>query len=195
MKVITRTRTIFDKLFNNKPIEEPVPEDDLTEETKTTEIPNPDVKPYEIRERRALFLYESNELTEIAERLLLLFEREKPFLNPRLTLSDLSVRLTTTRNYLSKAVNNYLQINFCHFCNYFRVREACLVFFNNHDLEFEQWMKLSGFGSKSTFRGCFSYYVGLSPAKWQREVLQRLNKKEDISADHYIKDFRCTLYR
>ena len=193
MKVIRKTRTIFDRLFSTKKNGESVSADRIVEETEP--IQNHEVKPYEIRERNALFLYEGNSLAGIAERLLELYENEKIFLNPKLRLSDLSKRLSTNRNYVSRAINSCLQINFSHLSNYYRVREACLVFFNDHDIDLRQWMKLSGFCSKSSFRGCFSFYTGFSPAKWQREVLQRLSRKEDISADDYIRDFRSTLNR
>ena len=115
--------------------------------------------------------------------------------NPKLKLGDLAEDLNTNRNYLSRTINGYLRINFSQLCNYFRVREACMVFLRNPDIGNKDWMRLSGFSSVSSFAGCFSNYTGLSPAKWQREVLQRIKNKEYLSADDYIKDFKTTLYR
>lgn len=153
------------------------------------------VRDYVLKGSEPSFLYESGEVLEIAERLLQHLEDYKPFLNPKLKLGDLAESLSTNRNYLSRTINGYLRINFSQMCNYFRVREACKVFLRNPDIDNKEWMRLSGFSSVSSFAGSFSNYTGLSPAKWQKEVLQRIKNKEYLSADDYIKDFRCTLYR
>ena len=152
------------------------------------------VKPYAIRIDNSPFLYENSDDLEIAERLISLLETQKLFTDPNLRLGDVARILSTNRNYLSKAISDCCQTNFCQLCNYFRVREACVIYINNPGIGKEQWMKLSGFGSVSTFSAYFSKHVGMAPVKWQKTVLQRIRKKETVDPDDYIKEFRQTLY-
>lgn len=194
MNIIEKTKKMIGKIFTKKSKNAELSR--LSQDTPDLSIdPSLPVKEYSFKDVEPSFLYESGEVLEIAERLLQHLERAKPFLNPKLKLGDLAEDLNTNRNYLSRTINGYLRINFSQLCNYFRVREACMVFLRNPDIGNKDWMRLSGFSSVSSFAGCFSNYTGLSPAKWQREVLQRIKNKEYLSADDYIKDFKTTLYR
>jgi len=152
------------------------------------------VKGYGGDDSEPAFLYEGNGAIEIAERLFQLFDKEKPYLDPKLKLSELASSLGTNRNYLSKTINDYLQINFNQLCNYFRVREACASFLDNTGLENAKWIKKSGFGSYSSFSSCFSNFTGISPSRWKKEVIQRLMREEAVSVDDYIKHYREKVY-
>ncbi|MBQ1748024.1 MAG: helix-turn-helix domain-containing protein [Bacteroidales bacterium] len=154
---------------------------------------HPLVAGYKLNNPASSFLYEGNEVVEIADKLLELYEFDKPYLKAGFKLSELVNILGTNRNYLSRTINNYLRINFNQLNNYYRVREACLVFLDNTDITFKDWMERAGFCSSSSFSGCFSYYVGISPVRWRKEVLQRMKRGEKVSADDYIKDFRYRL--
>ncbi len=181
MNLLIKARTILKRLVRRN--------------SNSSEKSQTKVKPYVIKNTTPAFLYENGDILEISERLLSLLETSKPFLDPALRLESLAKSLNTNRNYLSKAINDCCQTNFCQLCNYYRIREACMIFLKNPGIDKSMWIELSGFGSASTFSSYFSKLVGQPPAKWQRTVIQRIKRKENVRADDYIRDFRSMLYR
>lgn len=195
MNILSKTKTMIGKIFTNKRKTEEFKGSVSQEKAEIPIDPLMPVKEYAVSGGDTSFLYESGEVLEIANRLLLHMENAKPYLNPKLKLDDMAEILNTNRSYLSRTVNGYMRLNFSQLCNYFRVREACVVYLRNPGLSKKEWIKRSGFSSLSSFAGNFSKYTGMSPARWQKDVLQRIKNKELLTADDYIKSFRCTLYR
>ena len=133
-------------------------------------------------------LYESNDLFYIASKAAHVMEAKKLYLNSQLRIADLSKAVGTNRNYLSKAINDCFMMNFSQMCNYFRVKEACVLYLSQPGISRNEWISKSGFKSFSSFSNAFGNFTQRSPVKWQREVRQRLKKKETISVYDYIKD-------
>lgn len=67
--------------------------------------------------------------------IMILFEKEKLYLNPEIKLIDIARRIGTNKTYLSRALNTRLSKNFCQFVNHYRIREACLMFLNDPGLD------------------------------------------------------------
>jgi PAS domain S-box-containing protein len=114
--------------------------------------------------------YSSSSLKGIDElklfaRLKELMEEKSLYLNPNLTLKEVSDRLGTNTKYLSQVVNHHGGHNFQHFLNTYRIKEvqrkigsnAC----RNHTLY--GIARKCGFKNKSTFYKVFKEITGMTP--------------------------------
>lgn len=97
--------------------------------------------------------------------------KEQAFLNPKLTLSDLALRVGTNRTYLSNYINQTLNQTFFDYINAHRLTYATeLLLTTNYTLEVIA--EKSGFNSLSTFRRCFMQTHGCSPSVYKKEKRQ-----------------------
>ena len=95
--------------------------------------------------------------------------RSKLYLNPKLTLQDMSVEIGTNRTYLSEYLNNHLNKTFYEFVNEYRVREACRILDSMTDEDrksMNEVAELSGFNSVSTFNRSFAKVMGVTPTRY-----------------------------
>jgi AraC-like DNA-binding protein len=121
----------------------------------------------------------ANEADKLKVRLQLLMEREKPFLNPQLTLSDLSRQIGVGSNVLSFVINDRFGKNFNDFINEYRIEEV------KNRLSGGAAENLSllgvafecGFNSKATFNRAFKKAVGASPKEFQEQIGLDLQKQ------------------
>lgn len=95
--------------------------------------------------------------------------KEKPFLNPELTLKELAVQFGVSRNQLSYLINNIFNNNFYLFVNEFRVEHVKELMTQDK----QKKMKIlalaydAGFNSKSTFNSVFKKTTGLTPSEYR----------------------------
>lgn len=101
-----------------------------------------------------------------AERMYLLFEKERVYLNPRLRLSELATLLGTNRTYLSQYFNQNCESSFYDFVNDYRIHHAKLLLHSTDDT-LETIAMNSGFNSLSTFRRAFVQREGMSPIEFR----------------------------
>lgn len=94
----------------------------------------------------------------------------KPFLNPRLTLSDLSKMLGCSPNQLSQVINQHSVVNFHDFINKYRVEEFIERAQNNKGFKLLSIAMESGFNSKSSFNTIFKKHTGLTPSGFLKGV-------------------------
>lgn len=99
-----------------------------------------------------------------------LMKSSKPYLNSKLTLSDLAGKLNTNQTYLSNFLNRQKNISFTDYINQLRVKEACrqLLLPKNSNLSVDALAAISGFNSKSTFYTAFRKVTGMTPAEFQK---------------------------
>lgn len=97
-----------------------------------------------------------------------LMNRDKPYLEPKLSLSELAEQMEISPNHLSQIINQYEEKNFFDFINSYRVQE-----FKKRALKPENkaYSLLaiaydSGFNSKSTFNHVFKKMVGTTPSAY-----------------------------
>jgi len=106
---------------------------------------------------------------EMLRQLLKHMEEKRPYLDERLTLTQLAAQLGLTRNQLSFLINERVGENFYAFINKYRVEEVKRLIADpakNHytilALAYE-----SGFPSKSSFQAIFKKFTGLTPTAYR----------------------------
>lgn len=118
--------------------------------------------------------------------IMILFEKEKLYLNPDIKLIDVARRIGTNKTYLSRALNTRLSKNFCQFVNHYRIREACLMFLKDPGLDIRPLAEQCGFSSQSNFSIVFKYNTGLTPGDWARMIKAKLINNEKVDVDDYL---------
>ena len=94
---------------------------------------------------------------------------EKSYMNPELTVQDLSKQLNISRHHLTEILNNDIGKNFFTFINEYRVEEVKRRLL---DEKFEHLTIValafeSGFNSKSTFNSIFKQNTNMTPTQWK----------------------------
>jgi AraC-like DNA-binding protein len=114
--------------------------------------------------------YEKSKLTKeendlILNKLSAFMEKEKPYLDPVLTLSGLAKKVDASPRHLSQVINDSLNKNFYDFINSYRVNESLkyLAGSGNNRKTILEILYESGFNSKSTFYKVFKDLTGESP--------------------------------
>ncbi len=105
----------------------------------------------------------------LKNKLEVLMQEKKPFLDTSLTIFDLSKQLDTNYKYLSKAINNHFNVNFATYVNSHRIEEAKLKL-KDPDTQYykiEAIAEMVGFKSKSAFNGAFKNMVGKTPSQYR----------------------------
>ena len=101
-------------------------------------------------------------------RLKALFETDKIYLKPRLTMNELAEELNLPTRYLSNLISRYHQTDFRNFVNAYRVKEAIERIKDpkeSHKTLLAIAME-SGFSSKSSFNQIFKTFTGQKPSDY-----------------------------
>lgn len=124
--------------------------------------------------------YKNSNLTdetksEYIQQILDFMSAERPYLNPELTIQDLSKQMNITRHHLTEILNNDLGKNFFNFVNEYRVEEVKKRLL---DSKFEHLTIVaiafdSGFNSKSTFNSIFKQQTATTPSKWRDDEIKK----------------------
>ncbi len=111
------------------------------------------------------------ELSLYTEKLLDLMEREKPYLDPKLKLSDLATMMSVNTGILSLIINQGAGKNFNDFVNEYRVTEfKSRVKSGDHQNFTLLAIALdSGFNSKSSFNAIFKKLTGVTPNQFRNQ--------------------------
>lgn len=112
-------------------------------------------------------LLDDGESDKIISKIKLLMNEQKPFLNKRFCLDDLSRLLGVKRKDISYVVNHVLGNNFSGFVNEYRIREAIDIMKNDtSNLTIEAISDNVGFHSRSSFYSCFKKFTGKTPVEY-----------------------------
>lgn len=112
------------------------------------------------------------------QNLLEVFQGERVFTNPELTLQDLADRLGISAGYLSQIIKEHESKNFFEFVNRYRVEEVKHKLISD-DYQHYNIMGIaleSGFKSKSTFNTVFKKFTGQTPSAYKRAYLLEHSK-------------------
>lgn len=106
--------------------------------------------------------------SHIGNRITVLFEKEKVYLNPNLKVSDIAAAIGTNRTYISAYFNKETQCTFYDYVNRFRIEYACKQLDCTDD-KIVQIAETSGFNSAQAFIRVFTKIKGISPSKYRKE--------------------------
>ena len=95
-----------------------------------------------------------------------LMQRQKLFLQPGLSLSDVAGKLRTNKTYVSKMVNKTYNLGFPEVLNIMRVDYAGEYIRRHPELSQEEIAKACGFLSASSFNSTFKRITGYTPKVW-----------------------------
>lgn len=129
---------------------------------------------------------ECSEETAILLRLIQLFEREKLYLNPDITVAEVAVKIYTNRTYLSRSLNKRTNKNFSQFVNYYRIKEVCRLFIDTPDARMQQLSEQCGFNTGSSFASAFRLNTGYTPVEWGKEVRRKQANSGRVAVEDYI---------
>ena len=104
--------------------------------------------------------------------LLRIMDTEKPYLNEKLSIQDLSDILGISRHYLTQVINEKLHKNFYTFINEYRLEEVKKKMLSN---KYTNYTILgialeTGFNSKSSFNTLFKSYTGMTPSEYMKNI-------------------------
>jgi len=119
-----------------------------------------------VRQKTALL--ETKTITEYSNRLMSHISKNKPYLNPDLSLRDLANQIDIHPNHLSWILNKSIGKNYNEFINQYRI-EAFMSKAKdqeNKNLTIEGLAYESGFNSKTVFNTYFKRETGLTPRQF-----------------------------
>jgi AraC-like DNA-binding protein len=140
-------------------------------------MPPPQDPPILIQESIAAVKYQKtaipiSEIAEIKDRLLQWMMKEKPYLDPGLTIDDLAGQLNLKRHHLSQVINQEFSRNFFEFINGYRVEafKGMAVRPENRHLSIMGMAFDCGFNSKATFNQVFKKQEGVTPSAFLKQI-------------------------
>ena len=112
------------------------------------------------------------QIAEYKNRLLDLLTTEKPFLNPLVSLADLSEKLSISTKHLSQVINQSFNKSFFDFINTYRIQEVQQILKESRDdkLTVLEAMYEAGFNSKSSFNTAFKKETGQTPSEFRKSI-------------------------
>lgn len=109
---------------------------------------------------------------QLQKKLLEVMERDKPYLNPTLQMSELSKAVGCTSHELSQVFSQYLQRNYYDFIAEYRIREfkrrAALPEYSKYTIT--ALSELCGFRSRTPFLTAFKKFTGKTPKDYMKEL-------------------------
>lgn len=150
---------------------------ELRQVKSKTAIKSPDNKIDQIKDINQSYKIEedkNNNLRDeyLSNMLLELMKKEKPYLNPDLSLQEMAEKLNVSRHNLSAIINQQQKMNFYEFVNAYRIEEVKQLMKtpenknkNNYDLAFD-----AGFNSKASFYRIFKQVTHQTPSEYRLEI-------------------------
>lgn len=132
------------------------------------EVPEPANTESNEKENKPRFSDEEAKILE--ERLIIHMNEERPYLNPELTLGELSAQINLAKHELTDLLNVHIGKNFFSFVNEFRLK-AVVRRLGNPDYDHLTIIAIAndcGFNSKSTFNSLFKQYTGHTPSDYKK---------------------------
>lgn len=101
--------------------------------------------------------------------LIVLFQNEEPYLNPKLSLDQVAKSLDTSPRTLSQVVNENREMNFSEFVNYHRIEKAKKLL-STQEGKHEKIASIAydcGFGNVTSFNLAFKSFTNITPTEFK----------------------------
>jgi AraC-like DNA-binding protein len=120
---------------------------------------------------------QENYKQKVKQKLIDLFESEKPYLDSELNIGKVAEKLKVSRHELTEVLNTVLHKNFYQFVNEYRVEAVKKMLSNprRKNISIEAIGFDCGFNSKSAFFSVFKGISGMTPAQFKEK---QFNKKK-----------------
>jgi AraC-like DNA-binding protein len=118
---------------------------------------------------------------QLLEKLRLLMQSEKLYLNPALKMQDVADKMGISAHHLSQLLNEQTQQNYAAFINAYRV-EAATKKLQNPQYAHEKIIAIAydvGFNTKASFNAHFKKQTGVSPSIYRQQFLDKTLLKND----------------
>lgn len=115
---------------------------------------------------------------ELYDRILEHFEKDKPFLNSSLAISDVAQAVFSNKSYISRVISSYTGRNFRQFVNYYRIAYAMTLFRKDPGLNVTKLSMMAGFNSVVSFNMAFRFFMDENPSEWCRKERYKILKKK-----------------
>ncbi len=119
--------------------------------------------------RKEDYSIDSEQLADYAKRFTEYLDRDKPYLDSKLTLQAAAKALEMPARHLSYIINEKFDQNFSELINGYRVQAACDILTapgNNYKSVLDIGLE-AGFSSKSTFNRVFKQVTGQTPSQYR----------------------------
>jgi AraC-like DNA-binding protein len=112
------------------------------------------------------------QIEQYKKQLLALLNTEKLFLDPQVSLADLSEKLSISTKHLSQVINQSFSKSFFDFINAYRIQEVQQILKESRDdkLTVLEAMYEAGFNSKSSFNTAFKKETGQTPSEFRKSI-------------------------
>lgn len=109
---------------------------------------------------------------EYKSKILAYMTKEKPYLNPEMTQSDLALEIDISSHHFSEVLYYNMEQNFYNFINSYRILEAQNLMKDSKyfDSKILAIAYDSGFKSKSTFNRIFKNHTGITPSEYRNQL-------------------------
>lgn len=130
-------------------------------------------------------IQEQNGIHNIAKTLTSIITEEKLFTKNDLKISDLAIRINTNRAYISRALNEEMNTDFCTWVNNYRIDFARQLMRDPKypNLSMESIAEMSGFSNITTFYRVFKKHTKMTPGNFMKSIQQDASEKTNSNID------------
>ncbi len=108
---------------------------------------------------------------ELLNRILILFNEEKPHKQACMDIRKIASMVLSNKSYTSSIINTCFNMNFNRFVNFYRVKDACYHIMSEDNVPVTLLCEDMGFRSFSAFSDAFKRYTrGYTPYRWQQNM-------------------------
>ena len=116
-------------------------------------------------------VFEDNDDQELFMRLSHYIESDRLYLEPNVSLADISALIRRSTQKTSEVINQYARQNFNDFINQYRIQEAKKLLTTQHHLTISAIAFDVGFNSLSSFNSAFKKFEGITPSAYRKTYM------------------------
>jgi len=116
----------------------------------------------------------------LTRQLMLMFEKDKIFLDDNVNLNTIAQRLNTNRNVMSRIINSKFQKNFAALMNEYRIKEAVRLLNDEQNKKYtmQAISEMCGYKNRQVFYVAFKKETGVTPTEFVK-----MNLSKDFDED------------